>query len=1102
MDLVVGASPKRSSVEATKRRVPGLHGPVASLQGIIDRARSFSRRSKASVGMQKSPASGGLRKSDTPGSPAELMMGQSSQKSVPSMKIQGAAVKPSPSLPAQPRSTPPGLGGLRSGSSSDFISMASPIKRPRSAPPRPRQLQEDLEAAAPELALASEHLELSQEEAHSLFANGLPHGWVACQAEEGEVYYHHTSTSTSQWEHPAVTRSTRFQTISNALLSGTTEEPQVQHSVYDAKSRHVNLPTPQSLFSGDAGLMVRREDLLPRAFALHGLLSNAEAGSYVQAAESHGFHDSDVSREFPSDVRSNSRLIHFSDALAGALWRRLAPHLVHRDIYLIQPMGYGAAGRWKPVGVNPCFRISRYNVGEHFAAHRDGMYVNENIESSIYSVVLYLNEDFSGGELELPHNTMFKPRTGTAVLFPHDTLHTAHAPVHGTKYVARTELMFRCVDARPAPSMPNFVCDPAFQRMAGLYAQIGDLAALGNAAKTTAAYQEALGLQISHKGTTDVADAGSSLPLPRQFLARTLSFLTLSELLATATVSCDWQAATMAGCVWQYRCQQRWPTSQEVIEDTFEQFDPEMKDWFGLYKHLHLTSKSSTCVCTVFVTDQLEAGINGGDAEFHPVPARAYHTQSGHPWDSSMKHRQGWQIGCTYNEKSWFQDGVLNWQMLPEFYNHVFCRMQIDPSLHRLLVPALPGILSKSERVRLARILTGRFKIPKISIVPAPLCALLSRNMTTGTVVWGCSMGRSVVSCYVDAEEVLVVGPFNFQLSGPDDIAALLQQASRSLTEDTTRRALENIVFSVHGPAKVNKQRRYYYGEDHPPDDEESNHPPAWASADEVRKLLTFNAQLHEHLKGDIVAGGAILAAMPDHLARFEVKPPASLNDSNSWEWRFHAEGMWHRLPSYCAGVFESALRNGLKSASVCVGFLQYFLADLDNFTISAVHRHRGRFGVPNKSCRLTRFLRGHPSPTPERRILESVRDEIQDEMELIEEVSDDEALHVRTMAGRLVLSMLKSDVRKLGSFVQELLEELASRCHAAPAQLKLLYHGRSLEPGEALQLMLEESGTIELLLIVGEKAPDPDQEAMEEFIVEDWPGEGADLKQLERFLY
>ncbi|CAE7381270.1 unnamed protein product, partial [Symbiodinium pilosum] len=191
------------------------------------------------------------------------------------------------------------------------------------------------------------------------------------------------------------------------------EDKPAAHSVYDARSRHVELNTPGSLFS--AANNIQRKDIVGRAFALRGILTPEEAAAYVASVTKAGFGQSDVAREFPSSLRNNSRLIHFSDALALALYRRLAPHLVHRDVYLVQPMGFGAEGRWKPVGVNPCFRISQYKEGEHFATHCDGMYANDDDECSIYSLILYLNEDYEGGELEFTESgKTFRPTAGTA----------------------------------------------------------------------------------------------------------------------------------------------------------------------------------------------------------------------------------------------------------------------------------------------------------------------------------------------------------------------------------------------------------------------------------------------------------------------------------------------------------------------------------------------------------------------------------------------------------------------------------------------------------------------------------------------------------------
>ena len=37
---------------------------------------------------------------------------------------------------------------------------------------------------------------------------------------------------------------------------------------------------------------------------------------------------------------------------------------------------------------------------EHFAQHCDGMYTNDDGECSIYSLVLYLNDEFEGAMIE------------------------------------------------------------------------------------------------------------------------------------------------------------------------------------------------------------------------------------------------------------------------------------------------------------------------------------------------------------------------------------------------------------------------------------------------------------------------------------------------------------------------------------------------------------------------------------------------------------------------------------------------------------------------------------------------------------------------------
>lgn len=94
-----------------------------------------------------------------------------------------------------------------------------------------------------------------------------------------------------------------------------------------------------------------------------------------------------------------------------------------------------------------------------------------------------------------------------------------------------------------------------------------------------------------------------------------------------------------------------------------------------------------------------------------------------------------------------------------------------------------------------------------------------------------------------------------------------------------------------------------------------------------------------------------------------------------------------------------------------------------------------------------------------------------------VDEVGDNEALHVRTMAGRTMLSTAKSEVDKIGDTAQELQEELARRCYVWPQQVTLFHGDRTLEPREPLSPILQlTQGAVELVLLLGEL---PEEEEM-----------------------
>jgi hypothetical protein len=85
------------------------------------------------------------------------------------------------------------------------------------------------------------------------------------------------------------------------------------------------------------------------------------------------------------------------------------------------------------------YGLLRYNPGQKYNLHYD----NGTETSRSVSVLIYLNDNYEGGELEFANfNLKIKPKAGTLVLFPSNYAyaHLAHPVVTGTKYVIATWL--------------------------------------------------------------------------------------------------------------------------------------------------------------------------------------------------------------------------------------------------------------------------------------------------------------------------------------------------------------------------------------------------------------------------------------------------------------------------------------------------------------------------------------------------------------------------------------------------------------------------------------------------------------------------------------
>lgn len=173
----------------------------------------------------------------------------------------------------------------------------------------------------------------------------------------------------------------------------------------------------------------------PQIFLIENFLSTNECNTFIEKAELQTFEEAKIniqgSQIINKMVRNNDRLLFFDESLARNLWSKLKEYV---------PASIGSS---KAIGLNEMFRIYRYEVGQRFKMHRDGSYERNNSEFSIFSFLIYLNDDFKGGETEFRKISTVSPKTGMALVFHHPLRHEGKEITLGVKYVLRTDVMYK-----------------------------------------------------------------------------------------------------------------------------------------------------------------------------------------------------------------------------------------------------------------------------------------------------------------------------------------------------------------------------------------------------------------------------------------------------------------------------------------------------------------------------------------------------------------------------------------------------------------------------------------------------------------------------------
>jgi prolyl 4-hydroxylase len=181
-----------------------------------------------------------------------------------------------------------------------------------------------------------------------------------------------------------------------------------------------------------SGPMTKRE-IAEDTWIIDNFLSLKECADLIQLSEEIGYEAAKVNingRQVNVPmVRDNERVLHFDKRLAENYWEKLKPEIPK-------------IGNSYPIGLNELWRFYKYFPGNRFKKHRDGSYARNEKEASFYTILIYLNSDFEGGETGFD-DMIVKPETGMALIFDHNVRHEGIATTSGIKYVLRSDIMYR-----------------------------------------------------------------------------------------------------------------------------------------------------------------------------------------------------------------------------------------------------------------------------------------------------------------------------------------------------------------------------------------------------------------------------------------------------------------------------------------------------------------------------------------------------------------------------------------------------------------------------------------------------------------------------------
>lgn len=195
-------------------------------------------------------------------------------------------------------------------------------------------------------------------------------------------------------------------------------------------------------------------DLGPELFTVSGMLTAEECAELIARGEEFSYERATVRMRSGAamrpEIRDNDRAVMVDQGLADDLWARSRP-------FVPENLEGGTA-----VGLGAEFRYYRYEPGQRFKRHIDGVIERSPDVRSRLTCLIYLNDGFEGGETAFysfektdgvrPEFRSVSPEAGAALFFRHEWWHEGRAVTSGRKYVLRTDVFYSFADGERSPA--------------------------------------------------------------------------------------------------------------------------------------------------------------------------------------------------------------------------------------------------------------------------------------------------------------------------------------------------------------------------------------------------------------------------------------------------------------------------------------------------------------------------------------------------------------------------------------------------------------------------------------------------------------------------